>query len=318
MKQHTPDQGSIVPILFATFQVYYEKYTSIMERSEMSPQPTEVASVWDSQAREYAGDLVLQGEAIGTYNRGVCAIWGDGDNPLFPARVAQIKGEKRGERPLAASLRTSTFVDMIDPTKISPDLHELFLKADELAKRTSSLCFIRAPITEAAAAKLPPAMISRSSADGTPIIQNWDPEGHEPTLLLLEQLYKKGVEYPAVTSMNVSGTPELVTEEDGIAFSKKTNIPLFLTDPRDPKKVKGSYTIVGIHQQGIELVRDGNIPASLIEQLLGIPIDTSHARAPSHPQTVFPETLLTDKHPADGRTAILTFVSTQEKPGEAV
>ena len=299
----------MVAVLFTTFQVYYEKYTSIMERGEMSPQPTEITSVWEPQAREHAADLVLQGEAIGTYNRGVCAIWGDGESPHFPTRVAQIKGEKRGERPLAASLRTSTFVEMIDPTKISPDLHDLFLKADELAKRTSSLCFIRAPITEAAAAKIPAAMLSRS-ADGTPLLQNWDPEGHEPTLLLLEELYKKGIVYPAVTSMNVSGTPELVTEEEGIAFSKKTKIPLFLTDPRDPKKVQGSYTILGIHQDGIELVRDGNIPAKLIQRLLGVPIDTSHARPPSHPQTAFPETLLMQKHPADGRTAILTFVST--------
>src|SRR5437660_3809379 len=102
-------------------------------RSERLYHPTEVSSVWEPQAQEHAASLVLKGEAIGTYNRGVCAIWGDGGNPSFPARVAQIKGEKRGERPLAASLRTSTFVDMIDPNKISPDLHDLFLKADELA-----------------------------------------------------------------------------------------------------------------------------------------------------------------------------------------
>src|SRR5205807_4828583 len=139
-------------------------------------------------------------------------------------------------------------------------------------------------ITEAAAAKMPPAMISRS-ADGVPILQNWDPEGHEPTLLLLEEMYKKGVTYPAVTSMNRSGTPELVTEKDGIAFSEAAGIPLFLTDPRDPKKIQGSYTILGINHQGVELVRDGNIPAKLIQRLLGVEIDTSHARSPSHPQT---------------------------------
>ena len=74
----------------------------MVERSEMLHQPTEVASVWEPQAREHAASLVLRGEPVGTYNRGVCAIWGDGANPLFPAKVAQIKGEKRGERPLAA------------------------------------------------------------------------------------------------------------------------------------------------------------------------------------------------------------------------
>jgi len=81
-----------------------------MERSEMVPQSTEIASVWEPLAREHAASLVLRGEPVGNYNRGVCAIWGDGENPLFPAKVAQIKGEKRGERPLAASLRTRTFL----------------------------------------------------------------------------------------------------------------------------------------------------------------------------------------------------------------
>src|SRR6266704_1102788 len=146
-----------------------------MDRRKPSPPKTQVASVWEQAAREKAAVFVQQGEAIGTYNRGVCAIWGDGDNPRFPGRVAQIKGEKRGERPLAASLRTRTFVEMLDPAKISSDLHDLFLKADDLAARTSSLCFLRAPITEAAAASIPASLISRLP-DDTPILQNWDPE----------------------------------------------------------------------------------------------------------------------------------------------
>ena len=93
--------------------------------------------------------------------------------------------------------------------------------------------------------------------------------------------------------------------------SQKQQASPSLTDPRDPKKVQGSYTIVGIYQDGLELVRDGNIPVKLIERLLGTPIDTSHAKAPSHPQIVFPEDLFMQKHPADGRTAILTFLSTK-------
>src|SRR5438270_7825757 len=79
--------------------------------------PTEVASVWESDAREAAAQYALQGYAIGTYNRGVCAIWGDGANPTFPDTVAHIKGELRGERPLAASLRTHDFVQMVNALK---------------------------------------------------------------------------------------------------------------------------------------------------------------------------------------------------------
>lgn len=282
-----------------------------LEAGKPSSYPTEIASVWDSEARQQAATYALQGDAIGTYNRGVCAIWGDGANTAYTERVAHIKGELRGERPLAASLRTHDFVQMLDPQKIPEDLHALFLKADELASRTSSLCFIRGPITEAAAAEVPASMISRLS-DGTPVLQNWDPEGHEPTLLLLEEMYKVGIRFPAVTSMNPSGTPEYVTEEDGIRFSREQSIPLFLTDPKDPRKVIGSYTILGVHQRGIEVVRDGNIPARLIQQLLGVPLDFSNTKPPKHPQATFPESLVTDSNPAQGRVAILTFVSTEK------
>ncbi|QBD78303.1 hypothetical protein EPA93_20790 [Ktedonosporobacter rubrisoli] len=285
--------------------------SNTIKYKEQQPVPTEVFSAWNEQGRVKAAALAQRGEAVGAYNLGVCGIWGDGAHPSFPLRVAQIKGEKRGERPLAASLETSSFVAMLDPTKIPEELHDLFLNADELAARLASLCLLRAPITEAAAAKLPASLISRLP-DGAPLLQNWDPAGHEPTHLFVEEMHKRGIVYPAVTSMNPSGTPELVTEEDGIRFSRERNIPLFLRNPRDPGKVKGSYTIIELHTGGLELIRDGNIPARLLELLLGIPIHrTERTIAPKHQQAAIPEALIVDKNPAVGRAALLKFLSTK-------
>ena len=288
-----------------------ERISTNNQREETAPPiPTEIASVYDTAAREKAAQILTEGGVIGSYNRGVCAIWANGADAHAVERIAHIKGELRGERPLAGSLRTKDFVALLDPSKIPPHLHDILLNADKLAASTSSLCFIRGPITPEATKQVPASMISRL-ADGTPILQNWDPEGHEPTLLLLEEMYKKGIRYPAVTSMNPSGIPEYVTEEDGISFSEQSHIPMFLTDPKDPRKVQGSYTILGIHSSGIEVVRDGNIPAKLIERLLDVPLDYSNTKAPKHPQAQFPDALIHQgQDPAQSRVAILTFVST--------
>jgi hypothetical protein len=278
--------------------------------AELPSRHTEVRSVWDQDARHEAALLAKQGEAFSSYNRGVCAVWVDGGNPHAPQTIADIKGERRLNQPLAACLRTDTFVSMLDATKISPDLHDTFLRAGELAARTSSLCFIRAPITEVAVQILPPAMVSRQN-DGTPILQNWDPEGHEPTLRLLEEMYDAGIQFPAVTSLNPSGTPEIVSQTEGYRFSNKAGIPLFLEDPHDPGIVKGSFTIVHVDQEGLKLVRDGNIPAHMLEKLLDKPIqETANTRRTVHKQPDFPETIFEHvSHPAEGRQAILTFIT---------
>ena len=274
------------------------------ERNEITPAPTEVGSLWEPASRERAASLAAQGLPIGVYNRGVCAIWGDGANKDFVDAILQIKGEKRGERPMGASLPTSDFVTLLDPAKIPENLRSVFLVAEELASRTGSLCFIRGPVTQEAASSLPGSIVSW--VEGTPIVQNWDAQGHKPTYLFLKTLMEKGVAYPAVTSMNVSGTPEIVDQDAGIAFSRAKHIPYFLTDPKDTKNVIGSYTILSIGQAGVELVRDGNIPGHVFATLLGTRIETSRTIPAKYPQPTLSPELTDGLDPREARIAILS------------
>lgn len=271
------------------------------------PYQCEVKSIWDAKARRKAAVLVKKGFPIGVYNRGVCAIWGDGRNKEFIKKVAEIKGEERNSRPLAATLSTQEIVSLMDTSKIPETLLPIFSKAEELTARLGSLCFIRFPIKESAIKGLPSSIISYS-ADGTAILQNWDPDGHNVVHLLVQEMRKHLVLFPAVTSMNISGQPEIIDQDDGIKFSREHKIPLFLYDLRDKGAVKGSYTIFSLDSKGVKLVRDGNIPAHLFAHLLEMDFDRSEAKAAKHPQLDFPASLTQGLNPSEARIAILSYV----------
>lgn len=268
----------------------------------------EVSSVWNQLALKKASELIQKGIPVGIYNRGVCAIWGDGKNDKFCSEIARIKGERRKKKPLGATLPTKILVSLIDSKKIPKKFHSIFLNAEELSSRIGSLCFIRVPITENAALALPKSMISKLR-NGTNVIQNWDPAGHRSIDQLIKDLHESGVIYPAVTSMNISGEPEIVDQQAGIDFAKKSNIPLFLTDEYDQKRALGSYTIFSINKMGIELVRNGNIPGSLFHKLLDISsIKTHRAKQPLHPQLSIPEKLLENLSPYEARITIISHI----------
>lgn len=284
-------------------------------RNREIPFSTEVGSLRNPIDRKKAAVLISQGKPIGAFNRGVCAIWGDGSSPAFTESVSEIKGEKRGHRPLAASLTTKEFVSLLDPNKIPPELHSTFFDADELAARTGSLCFFRGPITEAAAIKIPNSMVSR--VDGVPVIQNWDSRGHRPTSALLRTVRNLGVRFPAVTSMNMSGEPEITDQGEGVKFAEEANIPFFLLDPDDQKKAVGSYTIIDVAAEGLRLIREGNIPSELLVELLGTSIDRSNSTtARSIQPLMFPADRIRGVNPRLARVAILSSLSGHRRTAE--
>lgn len=274
-------------------------------KEELIPQSTEVASLRNPYARTKAAELAVNGKPIGSYNRGVCAIWGNAADPEFLSAIARIKGDERLNRPMAASLPTERFVEMLDLDQIPSSLRETFVNAKALARTTGSLCFFRAPITKVAARSLPPSLISY--VDGLPIIQNWDPVGHRPTHKLLRAFAHNDIEWPGVTSMNVSGCPEITDQKEGEKFSREKGIPMFLEDPKDDLVAVGSYTILGLSRDGLQLVREGNIPSELLQKLLGVDIDkSSHTVAKSMKPLSFDASRLEGVDPRIARIALLT------------
>jgi hypothetical protein len=266
-----------------------------------------VASLWDPAAGQEAARLMSAGQAVGAFARGVCAILGDGANPAFVDAVVRAKGEQRRAQPLAGLLEAAALVPLLDAAKIPADLHPIFLDPVELSARLGSLCFIRLPVTEAAARQLPPLMVSRL-ADGTPIIQNWDPNGHAPLRAILAAAREGGTAYPAGTSMNRSGQPEIAEQEEGQAFAAQAGMPLFLADPRDKQIARGSYTILAVTPAGVSIVREGNIPGTLFAMLLQTTLNRALEREARFAQPVLPSSVTSGSDPHVIRRRVIDYV----------
>jgi len=270
---------------------------------EQEKRDIKVGSLWNDEFRKNASILVANGQPVGVFNRGVCAIWVDASNDKALNRIHDIKGEGRKGRTLAVSLKTEQVIPLIDYDKVgfNKDL------TSGLLKTLSSFSFIRIPILDNEADNMPPSIISKSN-NGVSYLQYWDPSGHYPTSELVECMFDQGVQYPGLTSMNLSGSKELVTVDEGIEFSKAKGIPLFLVDDRDPGVIKGSYLILSLNPDGMNVEREGNIPSRIMERILGIEFNRRNTKGSNYPQHDFPETLTENLSPQNARAALVFYL----------
>ena len=237
----------------------------------------------DRASTQRAAQLVSAGEPVGTYIDDVGTIWVDATNPAALQKVETIKGEKRTGRPLTAILFAADVVPLLDEEKIPATLHPIFLDPNELAARLGAIAPMRLPVRPAAAAQLPPVLITRT-ADGITWLQTLLPDGHPTISELVRAFNKAGVNLPGATSMNVSGQPEIVDQEKALAFSHQHGIPYLLRDPHSSHRVEGSFPILGVGPDGVALLREGHFPGRLFRDLLEYEdIDLSHAKPAKYP-----------------------------------
>ena len=263
-------------------------------------------SLYSNGDRDKAARMVAKGEIVGIFNRGVCALWFDGENVNAVKKVWQVKGEGRRGRPIALTLSLDEFVKMVDSDTLPPNERK-FLTSPDLKFKIGSLCFIRAPIQKNLINIIPHHARSFDE-NGVCMIQNWDSFGHTPSEKFLSRVKTLGVRHPAVTSMNITGQPEIVDQEEGALFCRKFNIPLFLRDPKAHPKHFGSYTIFTFNSRGIILERDGNIPGKLFKKIFDLPINTKNAKFSKHPQLNFPYKIFNTLSAIQLRAAILWFL----------
>lgn len=268
-----------------------------------------MASIRDATACNKAARLLAQGQPVATYIRGVCGLWADGESEPGLDAIYQIKGERRGGRPVGTTLPAAEFIEKLNPDDISSSLHGLMLNMDELARRLGSLCFIRAPIKDEVGESLPERLVSRSD-DGTYWIQNWLPEGCRSARHWMESIGEQGISLPVATSMNVSGEPEIVDQEEGRKFARARGVPMFLADPDDPGRARGSFPILQVDSAGIKLLREGHFTAKLFQLLLsGWHIDLSHYQTAKYPVAELPQASAElGKEPSQLRRTLLEFL----------
>jgi len=265
-----------------------------------------IGSLWNPADREKAAKLLSKGEIVGVFNRGVCALWFDGNNAKTIERVAVIKGEQRRGRPIALTLSLEEFIPMIDTDKLPRELKKFLLSSD-IKHKVGSLCFIRAPLKADFQKNIP--KWAKNFEGELCMVQNWDSFGHDATEKFLESVKKLGVKHPGVTSMNKTGQAELVNQKEGEEFAKENGVPIFLKDEKAHPKHLGSYTIFTFNKFGIKLERNGNIPAKIFKFIFCLPIDTKNAKSIKHPQLKFPIAEMKKLPPAQIRNQILSFIN---------
>jgi tRNA A37 threonylcarbamoyladenosine synthetase subunit TsaC/SUA5/YrdC len=248
-------------------------------------------SIRDVHACAEAAGHVASGEVVGSYIRGVCGLWIDGGSAKAIHRIDEIKGEKRANRPFGTTLDGAEFAKMIDPDQITPSARDLFLDGDRLRSRLGSLCFIRIPIQTQIGRELPSRLVSQTG-DGTYWLQNWMPSGSRSSALWMEAMKDENIEFPSATSMNASGTPELVDQQAGAEFCQLHGISIFLGDPSSRHEVKGSFPILQVDKAGIQLIREGHFPAQVFRYLLQEwNVDLSKYQPAKYPLVQLPEEL---------------------------
>lgn len=264
-----------------------------------------VGSLLSEQDRALAAKEVAKGNVIGVFNRGVNALWIDSKNSAAVKRLQQIKGEQRKDRPLALTIGFETLAGLVDHGSLHSEAQEIVSR--NLKKELGSLCFIRIPLKNQSIANFPDSTLSFDE-NGQAWVQTWDAHGHTPTEKLIKLMIRQNIKYPGVTSMNISGKPEIIDQDQAEYFCRQNNISVYLKDPKSHRDLKGSYTIIALEKDGVKLKREGNIPSWIIEKIVGVKLQSSGAKQPVHPQISFPEQLI-EGLPAEGiRRAVLDFL----------
>jgi tRNA A37 threonylcarbamoyladenosine synthetase subunit TsaC/SUA5/YrdC len=249
-------------------------------------EPVTIRSIQISAERNRAVAWVKGGAVVGVRARGVCGLWVDGTRTDAVNAIATVKGGQRGQRPLSTTLPAEEVVRLIDPDELAETARPVFLDAAELKNRLATLCFVRLPIRPAAVDVLPAGVRSRDEA-GTWWLQNWFPDNTAPTSRLVAAMQAAGVAVPAVTSMNISGQPEIVSQTEAEEFCRARGVRLFLWDERQNPDVRGSFPILQVNRRGVSLLRDGHVPSYIFAALLeGTAFQRAGALSPQYPPLV--------------------------------
>lgn len=284
----------------------------MINESDRTSNSFRTGSIWERSDREYAARMIADGDLVGVFNRGVNAIWVDGQNLEAVGKMQTVKREAKGGRPVALTIGFDRLTTMIDSDVLTDEVRRFLMATEDIKDHLGSLCFLRVPLKDEYTQVVPFSSLS-TDAQGRYWIQTWDPFGHESTEDLIKIAESLGVEFPAVTSMNISGQPEIVDQNEGEEFSRKGGIPIYLRDPRIHDRIKGSYTIITLGENGVEVTRDGNIPHRILKPIFGgLSFSTDKMTTPKYPQMEFPDSLITGLSVREIRVAILRYVNGED------
>ena len=194
----------------------------------------------------------------------------DAVSPESSQRIAQIKGKKITPQKQTASKTLTIIIDniqrissIIDEDNIHPSLVTVLKTPSEFARRVEGRALINLPIKPHSQINNHPlhegvvSLTNQVYSLQFLYLGNSHPDGHK----LVTSLYAptSGVKIPAVTSLNYTGEDTITDHSKAYAFFSEKGISTYITDSPTSNR-SGSYPIIKIHSQGIDIVRQGNLP----------------------------------------------------------
>jgi hypothetical protein len=249
--------------------------TAILENDQKTCATPSILLASRPEDRAYAAEFVAAGQIIGGSFGSVYGLIGDGQRPSLGYDIATIKGRAQLGRPLAVCLPAARLSELIDLAQVRPSLRAWALDGPGLASSLSSRCYLRVPVRESVARRLAPHLLS--SVDGVPYLQSLDPRGMAEIGEFMVGLWSAGVEFPAITSMNLSGTPEIVEYGPAMRFATAARLPALLLGPTRPRH-RGSLSILTLGPSGLSLARAGTYSAAALQPTIAAPISVTVER----------------------------------------
>ena len=247
-----------------------------------------VLSAKKERDRRRAAAMVANGEVVGASFGTVYGLVGDGHSLDLGTKVAAIKGHQRLGRPLSVCLPESRFSRLLDPAQIHPAVRGMALDGHALSRTLSSLAFVRAPIRTSVAQDLPAHLVSIN--DGVPYLQSLDPGGLPGARNLMRLLWRRGVHFPAISSMNASGEPEFVNYSRALTFCNDYGLAVLLRPKSQIQQAQGSFSILEVGPHGLRAARHGVIPVPVLQRLVEPLIDDTLAQVGDYPALCHPGT----------------------------
>lgn len=243
---------------------------------------------------EQAAREVAENHLVVWDNDTVYALVGNANNPNLQEDIQKAKGDRRGERqPVGWTVPFDRALDLIDVDRIEdPDVRELAGDSDKMSRLIAGIGFIRAHANLARKRERGIADAIIPAGVPEPMVQIYSPTGNDPTSKLVRLAIAAGAE-PVMTSANESAVQdEIIYEADARAFTASRQRPLTLVINKQEhlkrQRPRGSYPVLFLAKDGIEIVRPGCFSPEIIERLFaGYPVRLSEtAQTPRYPDNV--------------------------------
>ncbi len=264
-----------------------------------------IGSLGNARDVQKAVKIIKNGGVVAAQMRNVFGIWIKGNDVKAINKVHSIK-ESDPNKPISWMMLSKDFLKYIDKKLVHKDLVDIIKDSEKFSQRIGAICHIRAPIKSSTVGNIPSSLLS--TEDGKYYAHNLDPFGHKGITNFISKLNKAGVIFVGVTTLNKSGCPEICKIKDAVKYCRKKQISMLLTDPQNTKKsVLGSFTIIDIEKKSV--LREGNIPAQVIEKILGVDFNKLNTKSSKFPLSNFTPIIKLDLSPEELRIEILNYIS---------